>query len=237
MCLSALSIIVAGLLESERISIIQADPIQNTVVQVIGGTTYYAADLNILWQIPQYTLLGLGEVFCSVSCLYFAYSAAPKSMQSIIMGLFYFASGLGSMLNSLVLLAFKSFIFSSNRDVDDINCATCHLNYYFYFIGVLQLVGVVVFIAVDATCAITRTKMSLTVTNFNRYLYDEETATGGGTGTDDSENESGGRRPSAARRVKNKRQRTVSAMLNTNKLNNSSGGGASNLNSQSVVNI
>ena len=58
MCLSAMSVIIAGIVESERLNIIQSDPIDNTIVQIIDNTTYYAADLNILWQLPQYTLIG-----------------------------------------------------------------------------------------------------------------------------------------------------------------------------------
>jgi peptide/histidine transporter 3/4 len=149
MCLSAMSVILAGLLESERLFIIQSSPSENTVAQLIGNTTYYAADLNILWQIPPYTVIGLGEVFCSVCALYFAYSAAPKSMQSIIMGSFYFFSGLGSVFGLFALWSFKSQIFSSPENVDDINCATCHLNYYFYYLAVIQLIGIFLFIFID----------------------------------------------------------------------------------------
>lgn len=58
MCLSAISVIIAGLIESERLMIIHEDPVQNTIAQIIDNTTYYAADFNILWQLPQYTLIG-----------------------------------------------------------------------------------------------------------------------------------------------------------------------------------
>ena len=59
MSLSAMSVIIAGLLESERLYIIHSDPNHNTIAQIIDNTTYYAADLNILWQLPQYTLIGI----------------------------------------------------------------------------------------------------------------------------------------------------------------------------------
>ena len=150
MCLSALSVIAAGLLETIRLDIIQQDPVNNTISQIIGNTTYIAANLHVLWQIPQYTLIGLGEVFCSVCCVYYAYSASPKSMQSILMGLFYFFTGTGSFMGSFILYLTKRYIFSSKANVDDINCPGCHLNYYFYLMATFQIVGVILFIFIDS---------------------------------------------------------------------------------------
>ena len=215
MSLSALSIIIAGILESVRLSVIRSGP-THILAQTIGNTTYYAADLNILWQIPQYALIGLGEVFCSVSCLYFAYSAAPKSMQSIIMGLFYFFSGLGSFFGSLVLIAFKSFIFSSDINVDDINCPTCHLNYYFYTIGVIQLVGIIVFIVVNYKCSITRAKQS-SMTNLNKYVYDENNESNGDSNNNNNADISNINNVSDSANYNSIKARTGS-ILNTNKV-------------------
>ena len=174
MCLSALSVTAAGILESIRLAIIRQDPERNLIAQAIGNTTYMAADLHIAWQIPQFVLLGLGEVFCSVSCLYFAYSAAPKSMQSIIMGLFYFCSGFGSFFGSLTFWSFRSYIFSSSTNSNDINCANCYLNYYFYFIGIVQVIGLAVFMLIDFKCGLTRAKYQMDITNLNKYLYEDD---------------------------------------------------------------
>ena len=147
MSFSALAVILAGILESERLAIFLN---KQSIIQIIDNTTYIAADLHIVWQIPQYTSIGLGEVFCGVTSLYLAYSAAPKSMQSIIMGLFYLFSGLGSFLGTLIISIQKSFVFSSeSRNYDDINCAGCHLNYYFYILAGLQILGILIYILID----------------------------------------------------------------------------------------
>ena len=162
MSMSALSVILAGLLETYRLDIIQYN--QDVVVQVIDNTTFYAANLSVMWQIPQFTLVGLGEVFCSVSCIYYAYSAAPRSMQSLIMGLFYFFTGIGSFIGSILLRSLASFVYSSIKN-DDINCPNCHLNYYFYILAILQIFGILIFIVVDSRFSIAQ----------QSYLQDETT--------------------------------------------------------------
>lgn len=145
MSFSALAVIIAGLFETFRLQYILQDPAHNTIVQIISNTTFIAADVSIFWQVPQYILVAFGEVFCSVSIVYYAYSVAPKSMESIIMGLFYFFSGVGNLLGGVLLVSLKSVIFSGENE-DDINCSGCKLNYYFYLLGLLQIVGIVLFI-------------------------------------------------------------------------------------------
>jgi len=97
MIFACLSVVIAGFFETNRMKIIENNSTTHDTLipQVIDNTTYIAEDFSILWQIPQYTLVGCGEVFCSIAGLFFAYTAAPKSMQSIIMGLFCFLMVIG----------------------------------------------------------------------------------------------------------------------------------------------
>lgn len=125
--------------------------------QTIGDTDYYAADMPIYWQVPQYILVGLSEILTTVAGLEFAYSHAPKSMQSLVTGFFWFASGAGSLLGSALLQATRGVILF-NVDHVNINCRIpcrhphsnevchyCHLDYYFFALALLQIVGMVVF--------------------------------------------------------------------------------------------
>ena len=159
MIFACLSVVIAGFVETNRMKIIENNSTTHDTLipQVIDNTTYIAADFSILWQIPQYTLVGCGEVFCSIAGLFFAYTAAPKSMQSIIMGLFYFSMGIGSLLGSLILYGFHDLIYS-RIDHDDINCKNCHLDCYFYFLGALQFISIFIFIIVDRKYCLTRNK-------------------------------------------------------------------------------
>ena len=70
------------------------------------------------------------------SGLEFAYSAAPRTFQGMIMGLFYTLEGVGSLLGTALLHLVSPFWLANTTDYGNIN--DNHLDFYLYFLGVLQ---------------------------------------------------------------------------------------------------
>ena len=73
-----------------------------------------------------------------------AYVEAPKSMQGIVLGVFWSINGIASFLGIVIINIFKGtwFIYT---DKSGINCESCHLDYYFFMLAGLQVFGIVVF--------------------------------------------------------------------------------------------
>ena len=55
---------------------------------------------HISWQLLSYVIMTAAEILISITCLEFAYTQAPKTMKSIIMGCFFFSVTLGNLFTA-----------------------------------------------------------------------------------------------------------------------------------------
>ncbi|KAF2343497.1 Proton-dependent oligopeptide transporter family, partial [Trinorchestia longiramus] len=74
---------------------------------------YGLEQLSILWQVPQYFLITLGEVFFSVSGLQFSFTEAPASMKSVIQAAWLLTTAGGDLL--VVVVAHSAKLKSQVR--------------------------------------------------------------------------------------------------------------------------
>lgn len=130
MSFSFMAAIAAGMLEF--LSIRQWKH-GHRVSQIIHNVTYNASDISLLWQVPQYCLVGTAEVFAGVAGLEFAYSAAPRPLQGVAMGMFSAMEGIGSLLGTALISALSpTWIRQDSQHFQG------HLDFYFFLLAGIQ---------------------------------------------------------------------------------------------------
>uniref|UniRef100_A0A7N1A8A9 Uncharacterized protein n=1 Tax=Kalanchoe fedtschenkoi TaxID=63787 RepID=A0A7N1A8A9_KALFE len=102
--------------------------------------------LSILWQIPQYFLVGAGEIFTSIGQLEFFYEQSPDAMRSLCSALSLLTTSLGNYLSSLILTILTYSYFTTRNGSlgwipDDLNEG--HLDYFFWLMTGLSTANLV----------------------------------------------------------------------------------------------
>ncbi|KAF2766006.1 PTR2-domain-containing protein [Teratosphaeria nubilosa] len=71
----------------------------------LDGETKLPNHVHIVVQTPAYVLIGVSEIFISVTGLEYAYTKAPPSMKSFVQSLYLFTNAIGSALNEALVPA------------------------------------------------------------------------------------------------------------------------------------
>ncbi|KAL6596314.1 hypothetical protein ACP70R_047678 [Stipagrostis hirtigluma subsp. patula] len=140
--LSILSLVSAALVESNRLQIAQANGLvhRNEVVP-----------MSILWQGPQYFLIGAGEVFSLIGLTEFFYEESPDAMRSLCVAFSLANMSAGNYLSSLIVSLVP--VFTAGRDspgwIPD-NLNEGHLDRFFWMMAGLCFLNLLAF----AFCAV-----------------------------------------------------------------------------------
>ncbi|CAL4938439.1 unnamed protein product [Urochloa decumbens] len=139
--LSVLVMTVAALVETRRLASARG-----------GGVAGAAAGepsspMSILWQVPQYFLVGASVVFACVGQTEFFYNEAPPAMRSLCSALALLTVALGSYLSSLVVTAVEWITTRGGGpgwipdDLDD-----GHLDRFFWLLAAMSALNLAVFV-------------------------------------------------------------------------------------------
>ncbi|KAI7756917.1 hypothetical protein M8C21_016911 [Ambrosia artemisiifolia] len=136
--LSILCMSAAALLEIKRLDVATSLGLtdKNTPVPI-----------SILWQIPQYFLLGAAEVFTFIGQLEFFYDQSPDAMRSLCSALSLLTNSLGNYLSSFILTVVTSITTSGGQPgwIPD-NLNEGHLDRFFWLLAGLSFLNMVVYI-------------------------------------------------------------------------------------------
>mmetsp|Transcript_14339 Transcript_14339/g.21483 ORF Transcript_14339/g.21483 Transcript_14339/m.21483 type:complete len:625 (-) Transcript_14339:227-2101(-) len=105
------------------------------------------SDVSIFWQIPQFVLIGVAEIFASITSLEFFYSQAPSQMRSVSQASNLFTNALGSWLTIPLTLLVN---IQSNNEWVASNVDEGHLDWYFFLLAGLMLLAQIIFAYMSA---------------------------------------------------------------------------------------
>ncbi|KAG5028024.1 hypothetical protein AAZX31_05G029500 [Glycine max] len=134
--LSALCMLVAGVVEEHRRSLALTNPIG---VQPRKGAI---SSMSGLWLIPQLALAGLSESFTAVGQVEFYYKQFPENMRSIAGSLFYCGMAGSSYLSTLLISIVHNTSEKSatgNWLPEDLNKG--RLDFFYYMIAALEIMN------------------------------------------------------------------------------------------------
>ncbi|GAB4832028.1 hypothetical protein Ancab_006046 [Ancistrocladus abbreviatus] len=128
--IQVVAIAMAYFVELRRLYIIKVD-------RITGAEDI--VPMSIVWQLPQYVVMGLSDVFLSTGMLEFFYDQSPKDMQSLGTTFFTSAVGVGSFLHSFLvkLVDYVSRKVNDGKSWIGNNLNDSHLDCYFIFLLVL----------------------------------------------------------------------------------------------------
>ncbi|CAL4921680.1 unnamed protein product [Urochloa decumbens] len=135
LALSVLVMAAAALVEVRRLAV------------AVAGAHGGEAAMSILWQVPQYFLVGASVVFACVGQTEFFYNEAPPAMRSLCSALALLTVALGSYLSSLVVTAVEWITTRGGGpgwipdDLDD-----GHLDRFFWLLAAMSALNLAVFV-------------------------------------------------------------------------------------------
>ena len=136
--LSILAMVSAALVELKRLEIARSK-----------GLIHEKADvpMSILWQIPQYFLVGDAEVFTVIGQLELFYDQGPDAMRSFCSAFVLLTGSMGSYVSSIIL-TLVSYITTQGGGPGWIpdNLNEGHLDRFFWLVAGISFVNLIVFI-------------------------------------------------------------------------------------------
>lgn len=176
MFLAAGSAGMAGYVEKEMTnSFFDAGSVNHTA----SGEKYpVVRDYSIWWQIPQYTLMGMSEVFTSIPGLQMVFTMCPDTPQSVTSAVFNMMISIGSLL-SLGILALTAYLWGwyprAREGALRYYLGNDKVAYYYWLLAVVMVATALLTSIVGYTCDIGPDKNGIK----HQVLVNEETSTQG----------------------------------------------------------
>ncbi|CAJ1863285.1 unnamed protein product [Sphenostylis stenocarpa] len=132
---SVILMVVAALVETQRLRM---------AALTVGKTRHET--MSVLWLIPQYLILGIGESFSLVGLQEFFYDQVPDSMRSLGMALYLSMLGLGFFLSSFLIIIVDKVTGKNGKSwiASDVNSS--HLDKFYWMLSVINALNLCLFL-------------------------------------------------------------------------------------------
>jgi len=140
-----MAMICAGVLECFRLSYIDHG---HSIVQKINDQFIVSANLTIIYQIPQYALVGTSEILVCITGLEFAYDQAPPNMKSVVMSCYLLTSAMGNFIGAFIIFLINFIsteLMHIGKIISDDNINSSALNYYFFIIASIGFFNLIIY--------------------------------------------------------------------------------------------
>ena len=102
-----------------------------------------AVKLSVFWQVPQYALIGVGEVLASVGTLELFYAESPPSMRSVCMALQLLSASIGAYSSALLVQLVEACTRAAPWITENLNHG--HLDRFFLLLALLMVFNLLLF--------------------------------------------------------------------------------------------
>ncbi|KAM6584056.1 hypothetical protein CsatB_011058 [Cannabis sativa] len=135
LAIAVVAMIIAGIVEQQRLKLAS------------GFTGRETSSLSILWQTPQYVLVGVSEAFVYVAQMEFFASQTPDGLKSLGIGLSMSSSAMGSYVASTILTVVMRVTTKDGKlGWVPPNLNDGHLDRFFFLSAVLAAVNFVLYV-------------------------------------------------------------------------------------------
>ncbi|XP_024530686.1 protein NRT1/ PTR FAMILY 8.4-like [Selaginella moellendorffii] len=110
----------------------------------LAGFHNERVQINVLWQIPQFVLVGCSKVFYCVGLIEFLYDQAPENLRTVAAAMAFFSSSVGSFLSGFLVGITSSITGEQGWIPRDLNNG--HLDYFFWLLAALGIANWVIFL-------------------------------------------------------------------------------------------
>ncbi|KAF3336699.1 protein NRT1/ PTR FAMILY 5.10-like protein [Carex littledalei] len=138
MVISALTVVVSALVETKRLKTAQDFDLVDQPNATIPMSWW--------WMVPQYLLIGIGDVFTIVGLQEFFYDQMPIHFRTLGLALYLSVLGIGSFISSFLISLIDKITSENGDSWFSNNLNRAHLDYFYWLLAFLSIIELGLFL-------------------------------------------------------------------------------------------